>query len=282
MNNISDQFNNENIVVIVLDSCRWDVFSDSRTPYLDSCGKIIKASANASFTYPAHLAMYQGYFPSANNGTPYYDRKTKPLIFIEYQGSHKKGWMNFPSSTADIIEGFRGLGYYTLGIGSAGWFLKPQLSTPFEKFIKTPFSVSKQIDIFRSSLKDVSNPFFSFINIGDTHCPYGLSGYSDLAKIEDLIHDGLGFDQLYEAQLKACEKVDFEIKRLFDYLGTLKRNTVVVFTSDHGECFGEDGMIGHGVFHEKIAEVPLGIFVIESKANNRIQPTSASLRLADT
>jgi glucan phosphoethanolaminetransferase (alkaline phosphatase superfamily) len=33
-------------------------------------------------------------------------------------------------------------------------------------------------------------------------------------------------------------------------------------TADHGECFGEDGLWGHAIYHPKIMHVPLLIFTV--------------------
>jgi len=49
------------------------------------------------------------------------------------------------------------------------------------------------------------------------------------------------------------------------FLSQLQRGTIVVICADHGECFGEDGLHGHGFYHLKVIEVPLGIFPINCK-----------------
>lgn len=56
---------------------------------------------------------------------------------------------------------------------------------------------------------------------------------------------------LYDAEIR---HTDFELERLLARLESpeLRDNTVVVFVSDHGEGFGEHGMVGHGsVLHEE-------------------------------
>lgn len=56
---------------------------------------------------------------------------------------------------------------------------------------------------------------------------------------------------LYDAEIR---HTDFELERLLARLDSqqLRDNTVVVFVSDHGEGFGEHGMVGHGsVLHEE-------------------------------
>lgn len=268
MMNLPNKFSNENVLVIVLDSCRWDVFVKSNTPNIDRLTKIRKANTNATFTYPAHLAMYQGYFPSTSDDIPYYDRKNKPLIRIGYDGCKTEGLINFKPSTKDIITGFGSIGYKTLGLGSTGWFSTPQLTDSYSEFYKTSFSICEQVDIVSDKLFSNEQPFFCLMNIGDTHCPYGLEGYSEKTKILELKNDGISDTKFFQLQKNACEKVDRELAKLFSKLESIERNTIVLITADHGECFGEDGMYGHGIFHQKVAEVPIGVFMMGKSANN--------------
>ena len=39
-------------------------------------------------------------------------------------------------------------------------------------------------------------------------------------------------------------------------------NTLVILTADHGEAFGEDGFWGHGIYHEKVMNVPMSCFMV--------------------
>ena len=56
-----------------------------------------------------------------------------------------------------------------------------------------------------------------------------------------------------------CEAVDAEIGRLLDYLDTsgLAENTIVVFTSDHGDMHGSHGMRYKGKPQEESLGIPL-------------------------
>jgi arylsulfatase A-like enzyme len=65
------------------------------------------------------------------------------------------------------------------------------------------------------------------------------------------------FKKLYKAEVASVdERVGFIIKAL-KKRGLLDK-TIFVFTSDHGELFGEHGRIGHsGTFYEQVVKVPL-------------------------
>jgi arylsulfatase A-like enzyme len=83
-------------------------------------------------------------------------------------------------------------------------------------------------------------PYFAFLNFFDAHEPY-----SPPPSMRTRFAAKPGEMDLYDA---AIAHLDEEIARM---LGALERrgaldNTLVVITSDHGEQFGEHGLVGHG------------------------------------
>lgn len=74
---------------------------------------------------------------------------------------------------------------------------------------------------------------------------------------------------------RLIEKVDAEIGRVLTALRTagVADNTLVVFTSDHGECAGAHGFNQKTVFYEESARVPL----IVSAPGQQVARTSAKL-----
>ena len=62
---------------------------------------------------------------------------------------------------------------------------------------------------------------------------------------------------LYKAEVESIdERVGYIIKAL-EHRGLLDK-TIIVFTSDHGELFGEHGLMGHGYYYyEQLLQVPL-------------------------
>lgn len=61
----------------------------------------------------------------------------------------------------------------------------------------------------------------------------------------------------------ACSALDADFGRLLAYLKSsgLEENTIVVFTSDHGEMLGSHGLMTKGVCFEESIRVPLSIYV---------------------
>lgn len=128
-------------------------------------------------------------------------------------------------------------------------------------------------------------PFFLFKWIFDPHSPYDppprFRAFVD-SRAADLPHPGAFYSDFKNAALRAkldnnrmsdaeknyitalyraeVESVDHrvgEILKALDAGGQLSR-TLVVFTSDHGECLGDYGMYGHGrAVHPPLVRVPL-------------------------
>ena len=81
----------------------------------------------------------------------------------------------------NIIEGFRRLGYRTIGSGAVGWF-DPKtetgavLSQPFDSFFYpgNTWSLREQLKWIDDELNNLpkSTPTFLFLNVGETHVPY--------------------------------------------------------------------------------------------------------------
>jgi len=92
----------------------------------------------------------------------------------------------------------------------------------------------------------------------------------------DLGDPQLGVD-LYDASIAY---LDDQLGRLFDRLGTLglERNTIVVFTSDHGESFGESGLWSHTHLLDSNLMIPL---VVAPRARGWPRSMDHQVRLVD-
>jgi hypothetical protein len=257
-----------NILIITIDSCRWDTFSKAHTPAVDSFCTIRKAYAQATFTYAAHLAIYQGHLPSTRERINYYNRFTKPLFRIANNQVNIDSFAGFPQGTRSIVHGFRNIGYYAIGFGATGWFRHPDLTLPFDEFTLTGINAELQIAQFTARMSKLESPFFGMLNFGETHEPYEHGGqipHSYVSRARSSLRACM--EEQYDAeswlkQVRSCEFLDSKIGDLTTQLSHLSRGTIVVLCADHGECFGEDGLFGHGFYHPKVMEVPLGIFEI--------------------
>lgn len=263
-----------NILMLVYDSCRYDSAIRARTPVLDQYCKIHKAYTPATYTYPAHQSFFCGIFPYVPEPLPYYNRFIEQLVALEGAGDgiKKKHSFVIDRKEYNIISGLANAGYYTVGSGGANWFAKNALRVGFQDFFfKVHAPAKEQIELVLNGIGNHAKgrSFFGFINFMETHepymhhdepeyrmtarrkmkwPPYADDSEADYAKM------------LHDAQIQGAEYLDACLPRLFE---AVPKNTIVLLFADHGEAFGEDGYWGHGVYHEKVMEVPLSIFSLQ-------------------
>jgi arylsulfatase A-like enzyme len=153
------------------------------------------------------------------------------------------------------------------------------------------FELEKAIDWTIAQVQSASRPFFGYVHYFPPHSPYNpraefIKLFNDDLRIpKKPDFPGAGYSN-YKALMRHRQHYDqfvahsdSEFGRLIDALegtGALD-DTVVVFTSDHGELF-ERGILGHGTpaLYEPILHVPLLISLPGQK--NRLDvstPTNA-------
>ncbi|WP_254537502.1 sulfatase [Halomarina litorea] len=174
-------------------------------------------------------------------------------------------------------------------------------------------------DVFEGWLTELAagdDPFFSYIHLPNPHHPYNpprkfidrftddieystaealrlsydLFGSSAQMKRRIATGNGTPLDDaerealraLYDAELLY---VDETVGRLFDHVRALDEDVIVVVTGDHGDLFGEQGVIGHNlVLHDGLTNVPLvvsGLPGIERARDGFAQHIDVTRTLAD-
>jgi uncharacterized sulfatase len=134
---------------------------------------------------------------------------------------------------------------------------------------------------------DPDEPFFAYAHVQSPHHPYqpskkfltdlspGIDGnvsealhrvgeiYDGSAAIKRRMHDGLGFSEetwtwirdLYDAEIRYADHTVERIVRKAE--AGSDRELIVIVVGDHGELFGEYGLIGHNlVLHDGVTRVP--------------------------
>ena len=78
--------------------------------------------------------------------------------------------------------------------------------------------------------------------------------------------------------------MDAQLGILFDYLDRtgLAESTAVIITSDHGEAFGEHGLMGHQALYDENLLVPLVVIAPGVKAGHRVEEQVRSVDIAPT
>jgi hypothetical protein len=262
-----------NLVFIVMDSCRFDSFASARTPTMDRLGPADRRYSYASWTSPSHFTYLMGMVPHTNPQGVFASEVYKGEFakWVERLAIPGLAFRSFVPNLS-LPKVLQEHGYRTIG----------RVSLP----VLNPFSgMGRHFDDYR--LMDNHNDFagmvrateftttqpsFFFFNLGETHYPYMLdpasmphiSGVHGVFKRMD---DGLGegdeeprfFDasqmaDLHAQQARCVEHVDSLLDEL---VSRAPVGTHFIVTSDHGECFGEGGFFGHGpIMHPKVFEIP--------------------------
>jgi hypothetical protein len=262
------------IVFIIMDSCRYDTFIAAKTPNMDRIGTVEKRFSYASWTAPSHYAFTMGMMPHKNPRHVFASEvyKEEFALWTNRTGCADIAFRDFLPELS-LPKVLHQLGYHTVARVSL-----PVLNQ--HTLISKHFDDYKLMDHhnqFAEMVEEITfsqeEPRYYFLNIGETHYPYMLSG-KDLPVIsgvhgvfkalggtprENAAKQGAFFDskqmqQLFAQQIRCVEYIDDQIGRL---MTKSPENTCFIITSDHGELFGEDGFFGHGpIMHEKCFEVP--------------------------
>ena len=255
---MSDPFN---FLAIVVDSCRWDTFNIAATKNIDTHFDVVCAGAMSTFTYPAHMAMFQGFFPDSVSGRrPIYNRFAMAVYHWHYR-SKGRPCLSVIQGGQSIPRAMHNKGHRTVAVGGVSWFSKhTPMRLGFEHFKKEP-DAEVATDTFLKFLD--KEPFYGLLNFGATHRPYNVPGLSpELKKVKSPGSNNLcnsTFNpRLRDKQAACLTHVDGVLDKLFDRLQSNKLRTVACFCADHGDCMGEDNCYGHGFYHPSVMFVPLG------------------------
>jgi hypothetical protein len=266
-----------NLVVVVLDSLRYDSWLAAPPKSLAELGRAERRWSYASWTAPSHYNLLMGLLPHSSPprvyASEYYQRD-----FLRYSERLGIPGMEFKQLLPALF-----LPTYlrhTLGYTTHARVSMPVLNrfTPinhdFDSYELMP-AHNDMAAIVEQLRFDERRPSFWLLNVGETHYPYGwpgnmpgdlphISGVHGVFKRLDELRAGerqepefftpAQLKSLHERQVAALEYLDGVFARL---LARLPENTWLIVTSDHGELFGEDGYFGHGpIAHEKVLEVP--------------------------
>lgn len=261
-----------NILFVCIDSLRYDVAhraeKEGATPVLNRHGRWRKCQAPGNFTYPSHQAMFAGFLPVDTAVTDMKQREK--LFFSPDSGVGRKAPEGaFVFSRPTWVQELADRGYETHCIGGVSFFDK---RTPLGSVMPSYFqhshwqpsfsckvkdSAANQVDYAIKILRqaDPAKKLMIYLNISAIHYPNYF--YLDGTKEG---HTSQKKDST-EAHMEALKYVDAQLGRLFDAFA-LRGDTFVICCSDHGTCYGEDGVWYHGVNHPIVNTVPYKHFIL--------------------
>jgi hypothetical protein len=254
------------VLFLSLDSCRYDSFVAARTPHLDRVGPLHRAHAPSHFTYGSHAAFWMGFTPGvAGSREPWLNPKAGKLFRMAYAGAGGDDGEGFRLEGANLVEGFRRLGYRTLGSGAVGWFdpateTGAVLGAPFDAFhfAGDTWSLGSQLAWIDRQLAATraGQPVFLFLNVGETHVPYWHEGAPWPRWPSPCVPFGGEHCSAEESRRRQMACLEWVDSRLAPLLERFLDGTILV-CADHGDCWGEDGLWEHGISHPATLTVPL-------------------------
>jgi arylsulfatase A-like enzyme len=277
-----------NILVVVLDSLRRDHlpaygYPRDTTPHLQRQGSTLAvyeaAVADGAWTPPSVASLFTGLCGPEHRAEASCRLLAGPPTLagvLSRAGYHTAGFSTNPVTCAGAGFG-RGFGHYASFRGGGRRALRG-LSKPLCLVDKGGAAATAAL---LEHLRACPRPFFAYLHLNETHSPYGAvhpftrrflrpglslaralytsqrahRAYRFAARARAEEYAWLG--DLYDGQITYADEL---LRRAWEGLeagGELGR-TVVAVTSDHGELFGEHGLLGHtfGV-QEGLVRIPL-------------------------
>lgn len=276
-----------NIVLVVLDTTRADALSaygNTRpiTPRIDALAdrgvRFERAYATDFWTLPSHASLLTGLHPSEHGATS--------------ESDHLR------SSVETLAETLRSAGWRTGAFVSNPWLSRErgfaqgfdlyreswsEAAPGSDEYLADRAGLMASLEWMDQQAAGPVRPFFAFFNWNSAHLPYQPDpivyvdlfpapldidrvaalkeingGWAVLAGAVELDADDLGtMRSLYEAEVS---RLDGLVGQLVDGLSArgMLDDTLVIVTSDHGEAFGEHGLIDHLFsMYDSTVRVPL-------------------------
>jgi arylsulfatase A-like enzyme len=236
-----------NVLLITVDTLRPDRLgyaghTRDTSPTIDKLAKeglVFPESYSVSgWTLPSIATIITGRYPRDHGATDFHwavDVSLPTLAgILRREGYDTRGYVSHLILTPQygIAGGFQSYDFSVLGAGH-----------PHD------VSTGRQLtDLVIAELKDIEKPYFLWVHYFDPHFQYlphatwRSFGASDLDR--------------YDQEIAFT---DSQISRLLSHLKRhrLYDNTIIVFTSDHGEEFGEHGGKYHYTLYEEVMRAPL-------------------------
>lgn len=287
-----------NVLLIVLDTERADRLSLygyglPTTPELSRLARSAitfeQAFSPSGWTFPSHASLFTGrMYPGVRLGArfrnPLQERETTLAEVLRDAGYGTAAFtanMLYVNPQLGLGQGF--LEWSGLRVSPRSAWLSSWLNRGLAKSSRRVRGAHQ--NLFLRDADDINGdflgwlddrpgdrPFFAFLNYFDPHSPYGAPApFAGMFRDDDRpiwLTKGTNarpYTEEERAELGAAydEEVaylDSRIGSLFDALADrqLLENTLVIITSDHGEQFGEHGLMDHGQdVYSSLTRVPL-------------------------
>lgn len=231
-----------NLIVIVLDTWRFDVFNDQVTPNIYRFGKkswvFSEHVSGGNATGPGIFSLFYGI--PATYWTAMQSQHRSPVLLDRLQKTYdikviSSGELNAPPLNQTVFHGVKNL-QENQQPGNTPRVRDEQVTQQFKLWIAEPERFKK--------------PFFTFLFYDSAHC-YCDAEYKKPFKVGDcnrLLQKNR--ENLFVHYKNAAYFVDQQVQEVIATLEAhaLLKNTVIIITADHGEEFDDNhlGYWGHG------------------------------------
>lgn len=259
------------VIWITLDTTRTDHvgaygYAGGTTPHLDALARgglrFARAWSTSPWTLPAHASMLTGKYPS-RHGAHFGREDADSGLDAVIPGETRFPVDRLPESETTLAERLAARGYATAGFAAGPWLAPPfglaQGYAVFEAHASSPGgrTAGEITDAALAWIAGVEpgRPIHLLLNYFDAHAPYEPPAAWLREPAPGPARDARRADELrrYDGEIRY---MDAEIGRLLDALRAAGRydGALIVAVSDHGEQFGEHGLIRHGydLFEELI------------------------------
>lgn len=285
-----------NVILVSIDTLRADHlgcygYPRETSPRIDAFSReailFEEAIATASSTLPSHASMFTGLVPPHHGASFARSAALSPSILtlteILRGGGYATASWNGGAQLSDVWGLDQGFDLYS-SFGGATRAGGPEIDLTDDRLDRTVHAALDWIDRRRGE-----RPFFLFLHSYEVHAPYtpSLALRGRFGRFDTRLTDRISIYELrqakegkasfgpedlkhivasYDAEIVSA---DLAFGLLLDGLRhrSLLDETVVVLTSDHGEEFGEHGVVGwhsHTLFDE-LLRVPLLIRLPEGR-----------------
>ena len=245
-----------NFIVVSLDTLRADYIGaygapDGSTPVLDAVAAEGVTFERATTTFPsttaAHMSLFTSLYPSVH------EVRAPPAMLSR----------KIPT----LAQLLASAGYRTAAVTENGMIVAHAgFVRGFDSYVEFKGAkanlvsghVDRVVDVATAWLGEHRDErFFLFLHTYEAHSPFRPPPEFDRFAPPK---DGRPYPRMRAAYRGGILYTDHELGRLMATLETLdlSRRTVLIVTSDHGEAFGEHGILGHGQdLTEELLHVPL-------------------------
>jgi choline-sulfatase len=253
-----------NVVVIVVDTLRADHVTfmghpRDTTPFLATLaarGVVFeKAWSTSGWTVPATASLFTSVYPQQHGMVENLGRRR-----LRAEGAQQKEVQALPEALKTLPEALKDAGYATFGVSDNYHIAALRgFERGFDRFFGDnnlgADAVNGKVLSWKAQIPR-DRPYFLYVHYMDPHHPYLPRDpyFAAFAKDKLVPEWRMGRKAAYDSEVRY---VDDHVKELYEALGW-DRDTVIVFTSDHGEEFGEHGAGGHASsLYRELVHVPL-------------------------